>query len=158
MHPSFDETPTVTRADRRLALILVVALGALGCGDSAGHPSGSGSAGASQAGSSAGGTSNVGHGGTDAAGAAGAAVSGSGGTSSAAGGQRQWPEWVAQCRVLRNALCGDCTSPECLLCIYGTDEELQSTGVSCTADPRLYKEYCTCPSAGCPIFCRPEWQ
>jgi hypothetical protein len=147
-----------------------------GCGkDDSGGPSGSSgtpAAGAGAAGDGHSGASGAGSGGGR-GGSAGGPTSGDGGTANGgagapSGGQAsgnggggadsEWPAWVEQCKPLRNALCGDCTTPECLVCIYGTDEELESTGVSCDEDPRNYKDYCTCVSSGCPPLCREEWR
>jgi len=87
--------------------------------------------------------------------------SASGGESSAnagAGGKTQWPSWVGQCQQLRAAKCGACNTPTCVVCIYGKDDELTSTGVTCDEPVRNYKEYCSCNLTGCPLPCRPEYQ
>lgn len=104
-------------------------------------------------------------GGRSAGGAGGAANGGAGGPNggqsagnASGGADSEWPKWVDECRALRNFQCGDCTTPECLVCIYGTDEELQATGVSCDEDPRSYKRYCDCNASGCPPLCREEWR
>jgi len=79
-------------------------------------------------------------------------------SANAGGGETQWPTWVGQCQQLRAAKCGDCNTPDCVVCIYGTDEELASTGVTCDEPLRNYKEYCSCNLTGCPLPCRPEYQ
>lgn len=141
--------------------------GSSGSSALSGAPTGghSGAAGQSPAAGAGSGGHSGGAGGVPNSGASGGANGGagapSGGHASGNGGggaETEWPAWVQSCKPLRNAICGDCTSSECLVCIYGTDEELQSTGVSCDQDPRNYKDYCTCLLSGCPPLCREEWR
>ncbi|HYP98206.1 MAG TPA: hypothetical protein VER96_06005 [Polyangiaceae bacterium] len=123
-----------------------------------------GSAGTSDQPHSGGGNASGGHsssGGSHSGGGSTSGGSASGGQSSAnagAGGKTQWPTWVGQCQQLRAAKCGDCNTPDCVVCIYGKDEELASTGANCDEPLRNYKEYCSCNLSGCPLPCRPEYQ
>lgn len=86
------------------------------------------------------------------------AGAGSGGQASVGGGQTQWPDWVGQCLAIRAERCDGCFSQACLVCVYGTDQEIASTGVSCDEPLRNYKEACNCHTSGCPLYCRPEYQ
>jgi len=113
------------------------------------HSAGSSSSGgSSNGGSSSGGSSNGG------SSNGGSSSGGKGPGNAGAGGKAQWPTWVPQCTAIRGSLCGNCATPECLVCIYGTDEELASTGVTCDKGEQQYKEYCTCVVTGCPVPCR----
>jgi hypothetical protein len=141
--------------------------GAGGSAASSGAPNAGqpGAAGDNQSGAAGNGTGNGGRNGGGSSGdggavSGGAAWANAGQSAGHAGGgtDSEWPAWIEQCKPLRNALCGDCTTPECLVCIYGTDQEIESTGVSCDEDPRNYKDYCTCASSGCPPLCREEWR
>ena len=107
------------------------------------------------AGSANGGAGNTGAGGSH---SAGAPTGGSGFGNAGAAGQTQWPKWVSKCAAIRAAGCADCYTSDCVVCIYGTDEERASTGVSCDEPLSNYKEYCTCNKSGCPTPCRPEYQ
>lgn len=107
------------------------------------------------AGSANGGAGNSGAGGSD---SAGAPTGGNGSGNAGAAGQTQWPKWVSQCGQIRSARCGTCYTSDCVVCIYGTDAELASTGVSCDEPLSDYKRYCTCNKSGCPTPCRQEYQ
>jgi hypothetical protein len=91
-------------------------------------------------------------------GAAGAPDSGAGGSSDPFAG---WPDWVPACVSMRAQLCSLCAYPECVVCVYGTDEEIEQTGVVCDDTEENYRMYCSeegCVSgvSGCPL-CREEW-
>lgn len=120
--------------------------------------SGGGSGGQSSGGR-AGGSAGAGIGGGDDS-ASGAGASSAGAPSSVgagAGGQTQWPVWVGQCMAIRAEKCA-CSAAECLVCVFGTDAELASTGVKCDEPLRNYKESCACHTSGCPLYCRPEYE
>jgi len=124
--------------------------GASGTGDRAGGPSSGGPA----AGSSGAGMG----GGNDSASGAGASNAGAPSSMGpGAGGQTQWPAWVGQCMAIRAEKCA-CSSQECLVCVFGTDAELASTGVKCDEPLRNYQEGCACHTSGCPLHCRPEYE
>jgi hypothetical protein len=143
-----------------------------GCGDKqsdSGAPTGG--AADSSAGSSSGSsgasehTGGRGGGGQDGGGAAGsmnggaaghAGMSSGGSGNSEAGGQTVWPAWVDSCLASQAEKCGG--SREYLVCIYGTDQEIASTMVSCSEPVRNYKDYCKCNVSGCGRDCRPAYQ
>jgi len=106
------------------------------------------------AGSANGGAGNPGAGGAH---SAGAPTDGNGAGNAGAARQTQWPKWVNQCAVVRSTGCGLCNTYDCVVCIYGTDEERASTGVSCDEPLSNYKGYCKCNVSACP-HCRPEYQ
>jgi len=128
--------------------------GSSGADELGGQSSGAGSANGG-AGSANGGAGNSGAGGSH---SAGAPTGGSGFGNAGAAGQTQWPKWVSKCAAIRAAGCADCYTSDCVVCIYGTDEERASTGVSCDEPLSNYKEYCTCNKSGCPTPCRQEYQ
>lgn len=171
--------PLVALCLQRFAWVLLC-LGAGACGssgtDESGNPATAGRNGGPSAGSSGaadqtgtqtgGGPANGGSGTVNGGGAnsesgtggfpAGAPSGGKGSMGARAGGQTQWPDWVGPCLAVRAEKCGG--TPDYLVCIYGTDEELASTGVKCDEPLRNYKEYCGCHSSGCPLHCRPEYE
>ena len=52
-----------------------------------------------------------------------------------------------------------CAYPECVTCVYGTDEEIEQTGVTCNETEEKYRYYCNeciATGSGCPR-CREEW-
>ena len=44
------------------------------------------------------------------------------------------------------------------MCVYGSDEEIEETGVVCGDTEENYRLYCNCIASGssCPV-CREEW-
>lgn len=140
-------------------------------GDSAGAVSettGGSELGDSGGGQSSGGTSSGGGGGSG--GAAGNGTGGpgtggaTGGTSSdggspGSGGAPAWPSWVYDCVSARQLRCSVCIRPDCVMCVYGSDAELEQTGVICSEAEADYRDYCNCDVSGsiCPM-CREEWR
>jgi hypothetical protein len=123
-------------------------------GGSAGSPSDAGATSGGAGGS--GGAPGGGTGGGNIGGAGGAADSGAGGT---AGPWDAWPDWVPACVSMRAQLCSLCSDPECVTCVYGSDEEIEQTGVVCDDSEENYRHYCSSCSVGasCPP-CREEWR
>jgi len=116
-----------------------------------GGQSGRSESGGSGGSPSDGGATNAGAGGSD----GGTGGIGTGG----AAGAPAWPDWVSDCVFFRAQLCSLCAYPECVMCVYGTDEEIAETGVVCNDTEEHYRMYCSdCGSvSGCPPFCRDEW-
>jgi hypothetical protein len=113
-----------------------------------------GSGGSGTGGNVGSGGSGTGGGGIGAAG--GAPDSGAGGT---AGPWDAWPDWVPACVGMRAQLCSLCAYPECVMCVYGTDEEIEQTGVVCDDTEENYRLYCTgCDAGGSCPPCREEWR
>ena len=133
-----------------------------GAGPSAGSSGAPGQAGGQSGGGKAndnGGSVNGGAAGiaNDAAAShAGTSSGGQGSGNAGAGGQTQWPDWVDACLITQAERCGG--AREELVCIYGTDQELALTMVSCNDTVRDYKDYCKCNVGGCGRSCRPEYQ
>lgn len=108
-----------------------------GGASSGGTPSG-GSGGAESGGQSSGGASTGGDSG------AGGAAPGTGGTANPFEG---YPDWVPACAVQRGiAQCPSCMEPECIVCTYGTDEEIAESEAECTESDSAYAAYCDCAS------------
>ncbi len=96
-----------------------------------------------------------------ASGSGGGAGGGAGGGDSTGGaaGSPTWPDWAGICVSMRAQLGCLCYSLECVTCVYGTDEEIQQTGVVCSDTDENYRSYCACDDGGgCPVFCREEWR
>jgi len=138
-----------------------------GCGGGPGEQDDSGSggsgndsgSGSSLSGGQSGGSQSGGTGGSASEG--GATSDGAGGTGGAgtggAGGAPAWPDWVSDCVSFRAQLCSLCAYPECVMCVYGTDEEIAETGVVCNDTEENYRMYCNDCAASCPP-CRDEWR
>ena len=129
--------------------------GALGGGGgSTGGDAGSLSGGSASGGVSSGGAGGSAAGGGASGGAAsggglgggGAPPNGTGGTASPFDG---YPSWVRGCYGDRAQQCTSCLSPECIVCIYGTDQDIEETGVSCDEPVSEYQRYCSCLSFSC---------
>jgi hypothetical protein len=119
-------------------------------GDSGGTSSGGSTGGASTGGASSGGASTGGSGGVSTGGESSGGSGGEGpdGTGGAADPFEGYPDWVPACVAQRGiAQCPSCMDPECIVCTYGTDEEIADSEASCTATPDAYADYCDC--AGC---------
>jgi len=127
-------------------------------GSSAGSSSGSSGASEHTGGRGGGDQDGGGAAGSMNGGAAEHAGKSSGGSgNSGAGGQTVWPDWVDSCLAFQAERCGG--SREFLVCIYGTDQEIASTMVSCKEPVRNYKDYCNCNRSGCSgRSCRPEYE
>ena len=67
------------------------------------------------------------------------------------------PAWAGGCLVTRLAGCSTCQDYECVMCVYGTDEEIAEAGIVCADTAENYRRYCSCYAGGCPP-CREEWQ
>lgn len=130
--------------------------GTAGSGGSGGQQTG-GSSGTPAGGSS--GTPTGGSGATAGSGGAsgGSSTGGAGGEGTGGDPRSDWPDWVPSCVSMRGQLCSLCAYPECVMCVYGTDEEIAETGVVCGDTEENYREYCRCGvGASCPL-CREEW-
>lgn len=104
---------------------------------SGGAPSSGGSGGESTSG---GGSSTGGQ----AGGGAGGEPAGTGGFPNPFEG---YPEWVQGCAASRAlAQCPSCLTAECIVCTYGTDDEIEETESSCTETAQAYASYCDCAS------------
>jgi hypothetical protein len=113
-----------------------------------------GDAGSLNGGSASGGVSSGGAGGSAAGGgASGGAASGGGlggggappnGTGGTANPFDGYPGWVKGCFNSRADLCTSCLSPECIVCAFGTDQDIEETGVSCDEPVSEYQRYCSC--------------
>jgi hypothetical protein len=128
--------------------------GASQSGGSGGSPSDGGATSGGAGGSGGGPGGGTSGGGTG--GAGGAPDSGAGGSSDPFAG---WPDWVKDCALTRAQLCSLCSDPECVTCVYGSDEEIEQTGVVCGDTEEDYRLYCNSCSVGasCPP-CREEWR
>jgi len=121
--------------------------------DSGGRSSG-GETGDPSGGSASGGVSSGGAGGSAAGGgasggaASGGGLGGGGAPPNGAGGTANpfdgYPGWVKSCYGGRIQQCTSCLSPECIVCIFGTDQDIEGTGVSCDEPVSEYQRYCSC--------------
>jgi hypothetical protein len=141
------------RAVLILSLVGCVAL-ASGCGEKSPGTSGqsgigSAPSGGSATGGSATGGSATGGSATGGSGGTTGGVSGVGGVPEGTGGfpdpYEGYPDWVRGCAASRNlAQCPSCLTPECIVCTYGTDEEIEDTESRCTESAQAYADYCDC--------------
>ncbi len=87
--------------------------------------------------------------------------SGTGGSGTGGSGTGSMPAWVSSCAESRQRngteACQSCGG-HCLVCVYGTDAEIEQYGVVCNDTEDNYRRYCSCFAAtDCPL-CREEWQ
>lgn len=148
---------------RAVLILFVVGCFSLasGCGEkgggdgSGGQPStggqastGSGPSDGETGGNSSGGAATGGTGGTTSGGAGGVGGAPPGGTGGVADPYEGYPDWVQDCASQRiTKPCPSCLDPECIVCTYGTDEEIEDTEAVCSAPSTDYAAYCDC--VGC---------
>jgi hypothetical protein len=138
---------------RTLSWLLVIGgflLGS-GCSPGAATDSGNDSGGSATGGSATGGSATGGSAtggsatGGDPGADGGAPPAGSGGTSNPLAA---YPDWVPACMQSRHlAPCPSCLDPDCIVCAWGTDEEVAAAGAECDS-PENYDGACSCGS-GC---------
>lgn len=132
----------------RSLLVLGCLFLASGCGEKSkveGGTSGRPGAGSGGLDANGGGSASSGAGGQLVGGNGGNA--GSGGAGGATDPYEGYPDWVSACVFNRYiAPCPSCLDPQCVVCTYGTDEEIEQTGAVCSATAQTYALYCDCTS------------